>query len=215
MTLAINGSPQLQVVQREAWFLMIENIDAAIAEFNTIGKAADDEMSDRLEALGLPRLSTVELEVVEKENIHSGHRPSLIQAPIDQYPNISVMADRADPNAESASQDHLSIYTDRLRVEVMVKSNTEAEIESRIHRMTAAVNAIVLGNRSLNGKVQEIGDTPRVFLTDVFPRKEKTSYGPQWWWQGARIDYGVVKEATLHMSTNGAFLSGAYAIDQS
>lgn len=215
MTLAINGSPQLQVVQREAWFLILANIDAAIAEYNAVGKEADGVMSDRLEAIGLPRLPDVELEVVEKSNIHSGHRPSLIQAPIDQYPNISVMADRADPNPESAEFDHLSIFTDRLRVEVMVKADSEDMIESRIHRMTAAVNAIVMGNRTLSGTVQEIGDTPRVFLTDVFPRQEQTSYGAQWYWQGARIDYGVVKEATLQMSTNGAFLRGAYDIDQS
>jgi hypothetical protein len=107
--------------------------------------------------------------------------------------------------------------TNRLFVEVMVKSphyelstteTTEGEIEAervvnaRIQRMTDAVNNVFQSNRTLNSTVAEISQTPSVLISDVFTRREHTSYGQPWLWQGSRLEYEVSRLSHLSESVS-------------
>ena len=199
----------LEMIQREAFIVLVQNINTAIAEQEAIWDERDEELATILDA---PKVET-NLEMVEKQNFYQGHHPSLIEAELDRFPNVCVISDRADPGP--GNLDQVTVYRDRLVVEVMVKSEiNEGEVNRRVHRTTSAVNAVLQANRTLNGRVQEIAETPRAFITDVVGRKAQTSYGAQWYWQGSRLEYVVQKEAVMPPSSTGAFMAGA-SIDQS
>ena len=152
------------------------------------------------------------LEPVEPVNFYEGHRPSLINATIEKYPNCSVMANQATPAALDLI-DQADAYRCNLFVELMVKTiDNEETVNRRVQRMAEAVNITMMSDQSLGGVVTAFDGPPVVVVGDVFVRKEKTSYGAEWLWQGARLEYVVRKEAS-RPSSNGAVLP-AFDIDQ-
>lgn len=209
MTLLINSATTgLERIQREAFLILFDNLNDAIAEAEAQWVDLD---SDFWAHTGrTPRAITVEL--VDPANFHYGHRPSLIKAPISEYPNCSVIGDRVGPSANDVL-DQLTVRENRLAVEVMAKSDVdEDEVTRRIQRMADAANAVLIANTTLNGVVQEIVGPLRVFITDLQVRKERTSHGKPWFWQGARLEYGVQKESAIP-GPSGGFLRSA-GIDQ-
>ena len=196
----------LERIQREAFLVLFNNLNAEIDLLESAWATLDEELAT---ATGFDN-PVISLESVENINFHLGHRPSLIEAPITRYPNVSVMAYQATPAAPD-NLDHYNLYTDRLFVEVMVKSEryqvtadnlddqiaAERIVNARIQRTTDAVNNVITSNGTLNGTVTDIGKTPSVVISDVFVRSEKTSYGNPWLWQGSRLEYDVSKVARL------------------
>jgi len=207
------GTTGLEEIQREALYVLMDNLNDALADMEAYWAPKDEALALRL---GIDYVPTT-LEPVIPTNFHEGHRPSLIGAPIDRYPNVAVMCFRAAPSAESAAYDHMESYRDALWVEVMVKSQvSEEECNRRIHRMASAANLCMMAHKTLNGSVSGMDTAPTTNISDLFKRKEKASgYGPEWYWQGARLDYTVRKEAVDPPST-GSFLrtSAPYSIDQ-
>ncbi len=193
----------LERLQREAFLVLYNNLNDEIALLESAWATLDQDLATQM---GLD-YTEVTLESIDDINFHLGHRPSLIQAPITRYPNISVMAWQAG-GASPDTNDHLTIFRDRLFVEVMVKSprytvptgddvteviEAERIVNSRIQRTTDAVNNVILANKTLNDTVVGISTTPSIVISDVFVRDEKTSYGPAWLWQGSRLEYDVSK----------------------
>lgn len=204
----------LERIQREAFLVLYNNLNQELAILQTAWTTLDQQLST---ATGRD-FNAITLEAVEEYNFHMGHRPSLIEAPIARYPNVSVMAYQS--RVDGVTQiDQMVQLSDRLFIECMVKSpqydtttveasdgQIEAErvVNARIQRMTDAVNNVIQNNRSLNGVVQEISQVPNVIISDVFPRAEKTSYGPMWLWQGSRLEYEVSKLS--HIEENATLL---------
>lgn len=204
----------LERIQREAFLVLYNNLNQELAILESAWATLDAQLST---ATGRD-FDAIALEPVEDYNFHMGHRPSLIEAPIARYPNVSVMAYQT--RADAFSQlDQMVQMSDRLFIECMVKSpqytttteeasdgQIEAErvVNARIQRMTDAVNNVIQNNRRLNGTVQEITAPPNVLISDVFPRAEKTSYGPMWLWQGSRLEYEVSKLS--HLDENATLL---------
>ena len=135
------------------------------------------------------------VESITAENFYPGIVPSLITAPIENYPNCAAYAYLATPQV---SRDDIGdFYTVRLRVEIMVKSeDSELEVNSRISRSLQAANAVMMENRTLNGLVPKFG-FPRETKGDVFVRREDKSRGPRWFWQGGSLEYEVDKYVTM------------------
>jgi hypothetical protein len=92
-----------------------------------------------------------------------------------------------------------------LYVEIMCKSITdEGIVNKRIVRTTEAVNLVMQEDPTLGGIVTGFEGDVAPSLSDVFTRRERTNYGPVWFWQGARLEYVVRKDAVLLRSNQGS-----------
>lgn len=194
----------LERLQREAFIVLFNKLNDELA----LVESAWAQLDQQLSTLTPYDYVEINLEGIQPQNFYLGHRPSLIQAPINRYPNVSIMAWRAGSEAPD-NIDQLASYRQNLAIEVMVKSRTykeadepdlltaETEVNARIQRTTDAVNNVILANKSLNGVTTEISRTPSITLSDVFVREEKTSYGDKWLWQGSRLEYDVTKISNL------------------
>jgi hypothetical protein len=134
------------------------------------------------------------VETIEDFNFHAGTIPSLINAPINNYPNVCTICYIATP--PTSSDDDGELYNNVLDIEVMVKSiNSEEEVNSRIQKTLDAVNLVFmdsLENRTLNNTIPML-NAPRMTVGDVFVRREKTAIGDRWYWQGGSLSYTVNK----------------------
>lgn len=149
-------------------------------------------------------LPTIEVEEIEARNFYPGIQPSLLDAPIERYPNVSAFAWRAD--AQATNSDHQDRYLVNLAIEIMVKAvgtddrldvdenvNACILVGSRLDRTIAAAHKVLMSDdaRSLGKIVPRIGNQPNIIKTDVFVRRQEKGHGPRWFWQGARLDYRI------------------------
>lgn len=191
----------LELVQRAALVQLFTNLNDAIAEREAFAHESDEALAT---FMGVPYVETT-LEQISHENFYEGHRPSLIKADIDRYPNVSVWSVRGVPHPESAMSDHTNIWSILLFVEIMCKSELdEGEVNRRVIRTTEAVNAVMQSDPSLEGSVTGFDTDVTPSLSDVFIRKRETNYGEPWYWQGARLEYVVRKDAVLPQSASGS-----------
>lgn len=200
----------LQSLQEAALVVVFEQLNDALIVAEQEGQERDESFGNRL---GIP-MPEVTLEPIDKTahessptgNFYFGHRPSLINASIDRYPNVAVIADRFDPATGGIDQG--TQFLDRLRIEVMVKGlgiNGEELVNRRIQRTMDAVNAVIQANPTLGGAVQSLEEQSRGYIGNVFPRKAETSYGEVWYWQGAQLNYTVRKSSVLSSDSSAAF----------
>lgn len=135
------------------------------------------------------------VEQVDTENFYPGVVPSLIKAPIEKYPNVSAYAWQAVPT--NSRDDTAEEYRITLAIEVMVKSITsELEVNSRIQKTLEAIHAIMVKNLSINHTVNT-SNAPIKTMGDVFIRRESNGRGPEWFWQGGKLEYVVEKYGIL------------------
>jgi hypothetical protein len=187
---------------REVLVLLAANLDTELdtqdAKWNTL----DEELAI---ALGKEYIACASDKVLG-ENYVMGHKPSLIEAPIEKYPNIAVMSYESFPSSDQGDQ-YFGVTTS-LFVETMVIDGPYKEglpgqfsefgedlVNRKVQRMTEAINAIVAANRTLGGVAFEIGTPPRVRISDCFRRKENTGSGADYYWQMARLEYTINKIA--------------------
>lgn len=206
----------LERIAREALIVLLETVNDAIEEQQSYWDTLDEELAT---ARGIDYVPLT-IEPIESQNFYLGHQPSLLNASVDKYPNISVMADHAGAGGDDYDQGE--IYSDRLWVEIMVKSATanEEEVNSRIQRTMDAVNICMLSNPTLRGTIHGYEGPPTADIGEVFTRKERTAYGEEFVWQGARLEYMVRKEAqmplgeTAHAASRSPSNLAGYDIDQ-
>lgn len=211
----------LEVIQRGAFTVLYKQLNTFIGECEAAWEQSD---LDFAEMTGVNYVPTT-LERVEPENFHAGHTPSLIGAPVDQYPNVVAMCYRATPGPGTEQYDHQSKYRASLIVETMVRGIPDppnndlnspeslaaaAMVNSRAQRMVEAVHVCLMANPTLGGVVSGFDGDPTSSVTELFTRKEKTAYGPHWYWQGGRIEYAVRKEASLASTHGPNFRSATY-----
>jgi hypothetical protein len=200
-------------VQRAALLQIFDSLNSVALEVNQAYAADDEFTATRLSREYVP----VTIEPVTNENFYEGHHPSLIEAAIDRYPCCSAWAMRATPAAGSAASDHTTIYNDLLYVEVIAKAiEGETMVNLRIQRMAEAVNICLMKDPTLGGRVSGLLSDPTIILSDVQIRREKVRYGDSWYWQAARLEYAVRKDASQPPSSPGQLFSGGlpYDIDQ-
>jgi hypothetical protein len=210
--MTIDTSPNIGLGQlkREAFLVLLQTLGEAIEQQNEYWIPFDEELA----VLRGIDYQPLDIELVLPENFYLGHNPSLIEAPVEKYPNVAVDADRAG-SALADDLDQAQMYGVSMYIEFMVKSNvSEEEVSARADRMLDAINICMMSNRTLRGSTHELGDTPTVQLSDVFVRKGDTSYGKRWFWRGGRMEYEVTKVSQFPSGSSVAAADYA-SIDQS
>lgn len=207
MALDASTSTGLEGVEREAFITLFENLNAEIDSVETYWDAKDEELAE----LRQTRLVPTYLERIERDNFHLGHKPSLIEAPLNEYPNVAVMAAESSPASDQPDQ--YDILTNLLIVEVMVKSPTvipagsqgqtltdqeradlhvaEEVVNRRCKRTTDAVLTVLRRDLTFGGTIPPLKGPPTSVVSDVFIRREKPGQGPIWFWQGSRIEWEI------------------------
>lgn len=206
----------MERVEREALIVLLETVNDALPAQIALWEELDQHLADMR---GIDYEPT-NLEPIPAEHFHQGYKPSLINADIEEYPNIAVICDDAGPSGGREETDQIDNYGLRLIVEVMVKADDEELCNRRIKRTADAVNICMMSNPTLRGTIHGFESTPSINLSEVFLRKEETSYGPEWCWQGARIEYTVRKESQIpsgdfaFIASNSPSDPAGYDIDQ-
>ena len=205
-TLIENTLIGLEDVQLAVWRQLYDGINVSLEDVATHFETQDEEVwalqgNDPLD------FEPTTLETVESANFYLGHVQSLVRdAPIERFPNVSVFTTQAMPATNQDQLDQIDAYRDQIIVEVMVKSDKdEEEVNRRALRTAEAVNITLQRDFTLGGKIWGFESAPMVIIGDVFIRKETTAYGPEWFWQGVRLEYAVRKEAELPSSNGSVF----------
>ena len=198
------GRLSLELVQRQALLVLFDGLNDMITTMNPTWQAEDDAL---LAALGRGN-ATWTVEQIANENFYPGTIPSLINAPIEKYPNVCVICYRGDP--KTSSDDLGENYTHTLVVEIMCRSGQfdsygddlsggifyEQEVNSRIQKTLDAAHLTLLNNRRLNNSIPEL-PAPRVSVGDLFIRRLEKGQGPRWYWQGGSLEYNLDKYVDL------------------
>ncbi len=185
----------LELVQYNASLVLVENINA---EIDLQQDAWVDRDTAWNQATGQePR--EVELEHIPLENIWRGHRPSLIELPIDanMWPNVSLMAYIAEGLGQEEISDQMTNYIVTLDVEAGIKASNEAEADARMHRTVEAIHQVFQREEDLNGMSFGWENDPIVRITDIFKRDADVSHGEDFFWQLSRIRYNLIRHSLL------------------
>lgn len=206
-TLALTPTFGLAEIQRASLRVLFATVNDVIDEMNA-AKTQEDIAFETF--LGRPDPKGTLVEHIAPENFHEGHRPSLIKAPVENYPNLCCWTVRAVPTGESSSSDHSDIFSVLLFIEMMVRATAqedEEDVNRRISRTAEAAHIALGRDPYMGGLISGMTAPPTLNLSDVFVRREQTSFGPQWYWQGARLEYAVRKDAVQPSSTPGSIFA--------
>lgn len=184
-----------ELIQTEVAEILFSQLNDEIDAQQGLWTTRDEEWQN----LTGQTLGYVELELIDACNFHRGHRPSLIKHPLpieDGYPNISVMAYQARPTPEIIDQgSNFSIVLD---IEILVRSKrSEEEVNSRIQRTGEAVHQVLTRNENLNGLSLGWENDPVIQYTDIYIYPSEQSHGEDWFWQGARFRYNLIRHNRL------------------
>lgn len=197
-TLLLGNELGNELIYREALMILTTTINAELTVQDNKWTTLDKDLAARLQIQYTPCISNK----VEPFNFYSGHVPSLIFAPVTNYPNISVMSDQSNPSAFGGDQ--WNATTIPLIIEALVIDGPypvsddfnrvgEELCNRKVQRMAEAIHAVIGDNPTLNGLVQPIVQEPRVIWSECFRRAEETSHGADYYWQGVNLTYLVDK----------------------
>lgn len=197
------GRLSLELIQRKALIVLFDGLNNMISSMNSTWQTEDNAL---LAALGRGT-STWTVETVANENFYPGTIPSLIDAPIDKYPNVCTVCYRGDPKI--SEDDTGENYTDTLAIEIMVKSGTfdpdanltgglyyEQEVNSRIQKTLDAAHLTILADRTLGNTIPAL-PAPTATIGDIFTRRTERGRGERWYWQGGSLTYQLDKYVDL------------------
>lgn len=192
--------------------VLLDQLNDEIDRQSERWNAADLE----LQTLGLdPGVGQVNVEHVPDENLHEGPHLPLLTAPIERFPNVSVIAyvTRATPGQGFADQVDSQQIT--LAFETMVKAGPVPDgpdgkgpgpvdvafatiVHRRIQRTTEAVNAVLRRNPTLLGAVLPM-QSPGVggIGQQSWIKRQEGGQSPRYMWQGSRIEYTAQRISTF------------------
>ena len=182
----------VELIEREAIKILYEELNDELVLVQDEWEERDIEIN---QLTGEDPI-TVELELIEEENFYYGHRPSLVEAPVDRYPNVCSIAESSEPS--EYEMDQFNNYQVGLGIEIMCKSlYNESEVNRRTVRTAEAVNRVLMRNNTLNGQCEGFDFDPSLILTNVFVRSDHPQGDKEWYWRAARIDYTITRHAQL------------------
>ena len=115
----------LERLARAALLVLYDGINTAIDAENT-AFSGSDPTDDSAFWVAIGRTDPgAEAEHIASDNFYVGHVPSLIDAPVDRYPNIATMAYQADPRV--SQDDWADQYMVHLAVEIMVRALCDSD----------------------------------------------------------------------------------------
>lgn len=180
-----------EVIQQQVIKILYDHLNSEIASRSAAWIAADTAF---YASIGRPA-PDFSVESIANDNFYPGVVTSLINAPIDKYPNVSAYCWSAIPT--TSRDDIAEEYAILVSIEVMVKSiESELEANSRIQKTLEAIHAVIVKNQSLNNTANTM-NAPSKTMGDIFVRREEHSRGPRWFWQGGSLTYPVEKYGKL------------------
>lgn len=159
-----------------------------------------------LQQLGLdPGVGQVTVPHVPVANLHEGPHKALIEAPVEQFPNVSAAAYMAVPSAEQFDQfdkNDLTLFVESMAIAGPVAAGQEVAYETivhrRIQRMTEAVAAVIRRSGTLYGTVNPIQMPPRGGVgNSSWLKRDKKGTGDRYLWQGSRLQYTLQRSAAI------------------
>lgn len=157
----------------------------------------------RLQELGMDEgVGQVDVERIPPANFHEGPHKSLIEAPPEAFPNVSVMAYMTVP-AASQFGDQVDSSDITLFVEAMAKSGPvpeglevahESIVHRRIQRMTEALALVIARDPMLLGTVHGMRLPPRGGVgNSTWLKQRSKGAGDRFLWQGSRLQYTLTR----------------------
>lgn len=199
MAILTDGKTGLETLQRELLKILHTNLNTELVATAAYWAPLDITFATSMGQAPL----VIDLEVIPDSNFISGHKPSLIERGPDAFPTVTVMAYQVQAGGDTRIDTAWGLQ-DRIAVESLVKAGTYSEndvtgigeqiVNSRIQRQTDAIISVIGKNRTLNGLVSEIVDTPGVSISEVFAVTERDG---KWFWQGSRIDLTIYRHSQL------------------
>lgn len=188
MTVEASSRLEMEELARKAIIELSQNLNDQIDQMDWF--ARDQAF---WAAMGQTEHAAYTVEKIPLENFYVGHVPSLIEAPIEKYPNCAAYCFRATPTA--SADDIGEMYDIRMAVEVMCKGvESEEEVNSRVQRTVEAAHAVLCDPhaRWLGGFAwAQLNNTPTITVGDLFVRRYEKSRGDRWYWQGGRLEYSI------------------------
>lgn len=192
-----------ETIQRQAIVVLFNHLNNMISSMNSTWSTEDDDYWQSINRGNQDWF----VETIEPENFYAGNIPSLINAPIDKYPNVCAIDYQATP--PNSTDDQGELYNHLLMIEVMVKSVTsEEEVNSRIQKTLDAIHLTFMNsleNRTLNNTISQL-EAPTQTIGDVFTSRHSDrqsnlspgqqfniAQGDRWFWQGGALTYVVRK----------------------
>jgi hypothetical protein len=204
VNLLIDNRLGAEDLQLAVFKTMQSYLNTYVAEEEQRGLTLDAEIA----AAGGNALN-ISIEQFDPRYIHYGHRPSMIEAPVTEYPSMSVMAYAASPASANSSADYGHSITLRCAVEFIVKSGPydpedrdgvgEDIVGRRAKRTAEAIHRLMQDHAALDGKFMPPEAPPIVTIGDIFEREEdgETVTGARWYWQGVRIEFIYLKQTVF------------------
>lgn len=198
MSILTDSTTGIERLGREIVMILHANLNDELDVMEADWGPYDEEYSSVVHKMYNPTT----LEKIEDGRFYLGHVPSLIDAPIDAFPNIAVMGYQSQNSATDTMDLYYGISVG-IFIEIMCKSGPypdinvaisdagEETVNRRTSRTTEAVVSVINKNPTLNGLVQPIQAPPNVTIFDVFKRHQNRDRGPLFFWQGARLEYRV------------------------
>lgn len=161
----------------------------------------------QLQQMGFdPGVGQIDLEPIPNSHLHEGPHESLLMAPAESFPNVSMMAYLHAPSA-SQMFDTFDSHDITLFVETMVKSGPvtpgtevahETIVHRRIQRTTEAVNRVVRGDLTLLGTVMPQELPPRGGIgRQAWVQNNQNETGQRFMWHGSRLQYTLKRATTI------------------
>lgn len=118
-----------------------------------------------------------------------GHNPSILDRPLEDFPNIVVMAyDHRSAGDDASDHTEPSVYTAYAEVFCAVADET---VSNRMAwRYAEALHAAMVMDETLGGLVIPIDATPAVMVSNAAGRRVSPTVDDVVWIQGARVEYG-------------------------
>lgn len=187
-----SSSLQVERLAREILLGLHASINTEIYAQTSLWMTRDQDFAGKMGISYTPLI----VEPVDSTNFHLGHKPSLIEAPVNKYPNVSVMGELINKVEDDFTSDQGVEWYAFVSVELMCKSFVdEDEAYRRITRSTDAANNVLMRNKHLGGLVTLL-TLDNMQISDSFIRREMKSRGIDWFWQGSRLEYIMQVNAT-------------------
>lgn len=199
MTVLLGHEIGMERIAREVIVLLSDNLSAALDAEDAKWATLDQQLAAKLQV----EYSSCVSNKVKASNFYPGHRPSLIEASIDKYPNVSAMAYQSVSSTDVGDQyegSKITLFIESMVIDGPYESQTtgfspkgEDLINRKVQRMSEAIHNVMISNRTLGGIIFEISDTPLVMVTECMRRREGLGTGADYYWQMVRFEYKINK----------------------
>lgn len=197
-----DGAMGWEPIARATRLILARDLNDEIDSHSEKWSAADLQ----LQQMGFdPGVGQVDVDHVPDDHLHEGPHESFLSAPIEMFPNISVMAYL---NRPSARQGYASMPTNDITLEVVticaagpipdgLETAFETIVHRKIQRTSEAVIAVIQNDKTLLGTVlpQELPPSGGIGKQSwIRPRNGET--GPMDIFHGSRLQYTLQRLTT-------------------